>query len=206
MTPRAVVFDIGNVLIEWDPERFYDRLIGPQRRRALFAEVDLEGMNRRLDLGAPFRETVESLARQHPEWAAEIMAWHDNWLDMASPEIPDSVRLLQGLRANGVRTVALTNFGTETFRIAERAYPFLGAFELRVVSGHLGMIKPDPQIYRHLEGATGLAGADLFFTDDRPENVEAAAARGWQVHLFDGPQGLARRLRDLGLPVPEGAA
>ncbi|PPB80287.1 2-haloacid dehalogenase [Albidovulum inexpectatum] len=206
MTPRAVVFDIGNVLIEWNPERFYDRTIGVARRKALFAEVDLEGMNRQLDLGAPFRETVEALARQHPEWSAEIMAWHDHWLDMASPEIPDSVRLLQGLRANAVRTVALTNFGTETFGIAERAYPFLRAFDLRVVSGHLALMKPDPQIYQHVENATGLSGADLFFTDDRPENVEAAAARGWQVHLFDGPQGLARRLRDLGLPVDEEAA
>lgn len=206
MTIQAVVFDIGNVLIEWQPERFYDRVIGPERRRAMFAAVDLHGINDRVDRGENFRATIEAAAQDNPDWAREIMMWHDNWLEMATPEIPRSVDILRALRGTGIPVFALSNFGVETFALAEPVYPFLSEFDRRYISGHMRMIKPEPQIYARLEVDAGVAPQHLLFTDDRAENIEAAAARGWQVHLFDGPDEFARRLIEEGLLNQEALA
>lgn len=199
MTIEAVVFDIGNVLIEWNPERFYDWQIGRAAREAMFAEVDLHAMNDAVDRGAPFAETVQALAEATPDWADEIRMWHDNWLDMASPRIEGSVALLRALRARGVPVFALTNFGIQTFALAQREYEFLSEFDRAWVSGHMGVIKPDPGIYEQLEAESGVAPGRLLFTDDRADNIAAAAARGWQTHHFDGWQGWARRLVGAGL-------
>lgn len=201
----AVVFDIGNVLITWQPEVLYDRWIGEDRRHALFAEVDLHRMNDAVDRGAPFRASVETLAADHPDWADEIRMWHDRWLDMASPVIDRSVRLLRALRARGVPVFALSNFGVDTFAIAEGAYDFLSEFDQRFISGHLEVIKPDAEIYEILERDTGVAPDRLFFTDDRADNIAAAEARGWHGHLFTRPADLAERLVALGLLEPEQA-
>jgi 2-haloacid dehalogenase len=206
MQPEAVILDIGNVLIEWHPERFYDRVIGAQRRRALFASVDLDGMNAAIDLGAPFRDTVLDMARRHPEFAAEIRLWHDRWIEMASPAIPHSVTLFRRLRARGVPVFALSNFGVDSFALAERHYPFFGEFDRRYISCHLGVMKPDPRIYELVEAESGLPPGRLLFADDRRDNIEAAAARGWQVHHFDGPEGWARALVAYGLLTQEEAA
>lgn len=202
---RAVVFDIGMVLVEWHPEAFYDRLIGPERRRAFWAETGIAAMNERIDLGAPFLETVRAHADLHPDWRPEVMAWHDHWLDMCTPAIPHSVRLLAALRTKGVPVFALSNFGVGTFELACRSYPFLTNFDRLFVSGYLGMIKPDPRFYAALEEGTGYAGADLLFADDRPENIAAATARGWQTHLFTTPEGWADRLVSEGF-LTEGEA
>lgn len=195
----AVVFDIGNVLIEWNPARLYDPLLGPEGRARLFAEVDLDGMNRAIDLGAPFAETVAATAARHPRWAAAIRLWHDRWIEMASPAIPHSVRLMRALRARGVPVFALSNFGNASFEIGRAHYPFLDEFDARFLSGRLGVVKPDPAIYAALETATGVAPAELFFVDDRAANIAAANARGWQTHLFEGPAGLATALVAAGL-------
>jgi len=205
--PAAVVFDIGNVLIEWNPARMYDAAIGPEERRRLFAEIDLEGMNAALDRGAPFLETVLETAARHPARAAQIRLWHDRWIEMASPAIDGSVALLGALRRAGVPVLALSNFGVECLALAERHYPFLRDFDRRYISGHLRMMKPEPAIYAHLETDSGYPPDSLLFIDDRPENIAAAEERGWRGHRFDGVAGLARRLAAEGLPqVTEGAA
>lgn len=191
MQPSAVVFDIGNVLIEWQPERFYDAVIGVDRRRAMFADVDLHAMNDRIDRGEHFRDTIYTVADTLPEWRAEIRMWHDNWIEMASPAIDRSVRLLRMLRTKGVPVFALSNFGIESFAYAETKYPFLAEFDRRYISGHMGVIKPDVLIYQMLEEDSGLRGAEILFVDDRSDNIDAAAARGWATHLFETPAGWA---------------
>ncbi|CUH65274.1 Alpha-D-glucose-1-phosphate phosphatase YihX [Thalassovita gelatinovora] len=206
MTPKAVVFDIGRVLIEYDPERFYDRVIGPERRAALFGAVDLHGINLRVDRGEPLHDTVAEAVRAHPEFGQEIAMWADRWIEMASPEIPHSVRLLEALKAQGVPVLALTNFGAETFEMARRHYPFLDLFDQRYVSADLKEIKPDPGIYAALEQGSGFTAKDLLFTDDKPENIEAARQRGWRVHLFEHPQGWADCLVGHGILTKENAA
>ncbi|MDP1668900.1 HAD family hydrolase [Phaeovulum sp.] len=196
---EAVVFDIGNVLIEWQPERFYDAAIGPEARAAMFAEVDLHGMNDAIDRGGDFQGTIHATAERYPRWRAEIRLWHANWIDMASPVIPRSVRLMRALRARGVPVFALTNFGIGSFAYARTRYDFLDEFDRTWVSGHMGVIKPDPQIYALVEADCGLGPGALLFTDDRADNIAAAAARGWQVHQFLGPEGWAARLVAEGL-------
>lgn len=194
-----VVLDVGNVLVEWSPERFYDARYGEDRRRALFEAVDLHAMNERIDRGEAFERIVRDTAQANPAFAAEIHDWHDAWIEMAQPPIAHSVTLLRALRAKGVPVHALSNFGRETFAFAQARYPFLTEFDRLFVSGHLGVMKPEPAIYEALERGTGLAPQAILFTDDRAENVEAAAARGWGVHLFEGPEGWAARLVEEGL-------
>ena len=205
MPIHAVVFDIGKVLLEWDPEGFYDKAIGVDRRRALFSEVDLHSMNIGVDRGDDFRSSVYRLADQHPEWQDEIRLWHDSWLHMASPEIHHSSRLLRALRANGMPVFALSNFGIGTFEIACKAYPVLTEFDRSYVSGYMQTIKPEVEIYERLEADCGVDPKHLLFADDRPENIEAAKARGWQAHLLTTPQGWADRLVSEGLLTKEQA-
>ena len=202
---EAVVFDIGNVLIEWKPERVYDRVIGVERRKAMFEAVDLHGMNDQVDRGQNWYDAVSECAAQNPEWHDEIMMWHERWLEMASPAIDHSVRLLRALRSKGVPVFALSNFGIQTFEIGEREYPFLEEFDRRYISGHMGEVKPEPEIYRMLEDDCGVAPTALLFADDRADNIAAAAARGWNTHLFTDPQGFADRLVAEGLLSEEDA-
>lgn len=199
MTIEAVVFDIGNVLIEWQPERYYDAIYGEARRREMFAAVDLHAMNDRIDRGEPFRETIYAAAKELPEFQVEIRDWFDNWIKMASPEIPHSVKLLRSLRAKGVPVFALSNFGVESFAYAETKYPFLKEFDRRYISGHMRVIKPDAPIYEMLEADCGVPPEALLFADDRIDNINAAAVRGWQTHLFEGPEAWAQSLVRYGL-------
>ena len=206
MSIKAVVFDIGNVLIEWQPERFYDSVIGATRRRDMFASVDLHAMNDKVDLGHHFTETIYAAAEDYPAWRDEIRMWHDRWIEMASPVIDHSVRLMGTLQAKGMPVFSLTNFGIQSYDYAATHYPFLRAFDRDFISGHMAVIKPDAQIYQMLEDASGLNGADLIFTDDRADNIAAAKARGWNTHLFEGPQGWADRLVSEGLLSADEAA
>lgn len=200
--PRAVVFDIGRVLVEWEPERVYARLIpDPRARAALEARVDLAGMNLAGDREGDLAAAVEAWAARHPGDAAHIRAWRDRWREMIGPEIPGSVALLRRLKARGAPVLALSNFAADTYEAAQEMFPVLRAFDLEVISGREGVVKPQAEIYAILERRAGLSGAELFFVDDRAENVAAARARGWRAHLFEGAEGLAAALRDEGLPT-----
>lgn len=199
MRPQAVIFDIGNVLIEWNPERFYDRVIGEDRRRAMFAAIDLHEVNDRVDRGAHFKDTIYAAADANPDWHAEIRMWHDNWIEMASPAIPHSARLLRALRNKSIPVFALSNFGVETFDFASTQYDVLNEFDRLYVSGHMQVVKPEPHIYEQLESDCGISPQALLFADDRADNIEAADARGWQTHLFTDPRGWADRLVAEGL-------
>ena len=199
MRVAAVIFDIGNVLTRWQPEEFYDREIGEDRRRALFAEVDLHHMNDLIDEGALFRETIYDWADRHPAWGREVRWWYDRWIELASPRIEGSIALQRALRAKGVPVFALTNFGRHSFEEALPLLDFLAEFDRHYVSGRMGVIKPDPRIYEMVEQDCGIAGDRLLFTDDRADNIVAAAARGWRTHQFESWQGWARRLVAEGL-------
>jgi 2-haloacid dehalogenase len=205
MQIKAVIFDIGNVLIEWQPERFYDSVIGEERRKRMFDAVDLHGMNDRIDRGGDFKAIVMEEADKTPEWRDEIQMWYGRWVDMATPTIDHSVRLLRALRRKEIPVFALSNFGIRTFEIGVENYPFLEEFDRRYISGHMGVIKPEPAIYEMVESECGIPAEALLFTDDRRDNIDAAAARGWQTHLFDGPEGWAARLVEAGLLSKEEA-
>lgn len=206
MTINAVIFDIGNVLIEWKPERHYDAVIGKERRRAMFAEVDLHGMNDVVDRGGHFRDTIYEWAEKYPAWRDEIRMWHDSWLDLAAPAIPHSARLMRALKARGMPVFILSNIGVQTWDIACGAYPYLAECDHAYVSGHMRMAKPDAEIYAAVEAHCGLAPGSLLFADDREDNIATAAARGWQTHLFSTPESWAQHLVAEGLLTAEEAS
>ena len=199
MQPLAVIFDIGNVLTCWQPEAFYDRVIGPDRRRSLFEAVDLHAMNDLVDAGGLFRETFYDWADRTPDWAPEIRMWYDRWVELASPRIEGSIALLRALRAKGVPVFSLTNFGSYSYEEARPKMDFLSEFDREYVSGRMGVIKPDVRIYEMVEADCGIAPDRLLFTDDKAENIAAAARRGWRTHQFEAWQGWAQRLVAEGL-------
>ena len=199
MRVEAVIFDIGNVLTRWQPEAFYDRVIGVERRKALFAAVDLHRMNDDIDEGGLFRETIYDWADRHPAWGPEVRMWYDRWIELASPRIEGSIALLRALRGKRVPVFALTNFGRNSFAEAVPKLDFLSEFDRRYVSGEMGVIKPDPRIYAMVEADCGIAGDRLLFADDRADNIAAAADRGWRTHQFETWQGWAMRLMAEGL-------
>lgn len=206
MTIQAVIFDIGNVLIEWQPERFYDSVIGEERRKAMFAEVDLHGMNELVDLGHPFKETIYATAQKYPDWTSEIEMWHERWIEMASPVIDHSVHLMRTLQGKGVPVFSLTNFGIQSYDYAATKYPFLREFDRDYISGHMAVTKPDPKIYQMVEDSCGFAPDALLFADDRTDNIDMARSRGWNTHLFEHPQGWADALVRHGLLTRDEAA
>jgi 2-haloacid dehalogenase len=199
MAVQAVVFDIGNVLVRWDPDGFYDRLIGPDARQRLFAETGIEAMNIGLDNGDPWLASVTALADQHPEWRAAILCWYYRWPEMFGPMITQTVRCLRALKGRGVLVYGLTNFGGESYPLACAMFPFLNLFDDVAVSGDLRLMKPDPAIYVEVERFSGLTGGALLFADDKAENIAAAAARGWATHHFSDPAPFAARLVAEGL-------
>jgi 2-haloacid dehalogenase len=205
MTIEAGIFDIGNVLIGWQPELYFDRKIGPDRRRDFFDAIDLHGMNDRSDRGENFHDIMAETIAAYPDWQAELEIWRDHWIDLTGPVIDHSVRLLRALRANQVPTFTLTNFGVQTFDMARPIYPFLTEFDRSYVSGHMRVIKPEPRIYEMVEQDCGIAPDRLLFTDDRTDNIAAARARGWHAHHFTGPQGWAECLINHGLLAPDQA-
>lgn len=199
LRPEIVLFDIGNVLIEWQPERFFDRVMPPQDRKRMFAKVDLHAMNDRIDRGGDFRKTIYETADQHPEFTKQIRLWHNNWIDLAAPAIPQCAALNHALRAKGIATAILSNIGAETFALAQSRYPFLDEFDHYFLSGPMQTIKPEPAIYAAVEAHFNCSPNRLLFADDRIDNINAANARGWQTHHFTSAQGWAQTLVAHGL-------
>ena len=189
MTPKAAVFDIGNVLINWQPEAYYDARFGPERRRAFFDAVPMDAINLRSDAGESLGALTDEAVGAYPDWAVEIRAWREHFLDICTPAIDGSVTVLEALKAREIPLFTLTNFGDETFDLARAAYPFLDLFDAHFVSARLRMLKPDPAFYAALEKTTGFSGSEIIFADDRADNIAAARERGWQVHHFDGADG-----------------
>jgi 2-haloacid dehalogenase len=197
--PQAVIFDIGNVLVEWQPERFYDARIGAAARKHMFEAVDLHAMNDGIDRGGDFHDIIHETAARYPEFGDEIRLWHSNWVELASPAIDHSAHLNRALRSRGVQTFILSNIGHDTFDIARSRYPFLDEFDRYYISARMGVIKPEAEIYAMVEADCGLPAKSLLFADDRPENITAAADRGWQTHLFRDPESWAGALVAAGL-------
>ena len=196
---EAVVFDVGKVLIEWQPENHYDRIVGPDRRRAFFDAFDFYGLMLRIDAGAPFATTVSAAADAHPNWAEELHILRDRWCDLAQPPIARSVRLMQAVKARGLQIFILSNFGADNFAQSAAQFDFLRDADRHYISARMGLCKPDPAIYAAVERDSGLAPDALLFVDDKSENVEAARARGWHAHLFETAAGWADCLVDAGL-------
>lgn len=198
---KAVIFDLGGVLIDWNPRYLYGPLFGTDvgAMEDFLARVCPPEWNRQLDAGVPFAEAVAQRQREFPEHAELIALWKDGWAQMLRDAIPETVEILAELRRRGHRLVALTNWSAETFPVARSRFAFLGWFEDIVVSGEERMVKPDPRIFRLALERNRLDAGDTVFIDDLMPNVVAAAALGLDAVHFRGADALREALEARGL-------
>jgi 2-haloacid dehalogenase len=200
LPPDTVVFDIGNVLIQWDPRHLYRRLIPDEAAMERFlAEVCTDAWNLEQDRGRTWAEAVAERTALFPQHEALIRAYSERWHDMVPGEVPGTVALLEALRARGVPLYAITNFSVEKFAEAQARFPALRGFRDVVVSGTERLLKPDPAIYRLLLARNGLEAARCLFIDDSEKNVRGAEAVGMRAHHCRDAPRLEAELRTLGL-------
>jgi len=196
------VFDIGNVLVRWDPRHLYRKLIPEESAREDFlTRICSPDWNLEMDRGRPFAEGVAELVARHPEHETLIRAFDERWLETLDGTEEDVVAILEELRTAGVKTYAITNFSREKFALTRELHPFLDGFDGIVVSAHERLLKPDPRIYALLCERHGLSPADCIFIDDNLANVEGARAFGMQGHHFRQASALRADLKKQGLPL-----
>lgn len=207
-TVDAVVFDIGNVLIRWDPRLLYRKLFthvdmtADDGRVAWFlSNVCTETWNLEQDRGRPIAEAVEEAIGRHPEYAPQIRAFYGRFQEMIPGEIPQTVAAMRRAKAAGVPVHGLTNFGAETFPPTARRFGFLQDFDTVVVSGEEGVIKPDPAIFDLLVARAGLDPARTAFIDDSAANIDAAGTLGFVTHHFSEPAAFETWWAGVGLPT-----
>jgi 2-haloacid dehalogenase len=203
LTPAvtAVVFDLGGVLIDWDPRYLYRSLFdGDEAAMETFlATVCTPEWNRRQDAGRSWSEAVAELVARHPDQRELIVAYHERWSETLGDAIEATVEILAELRATGIGLFALSNWSAETFPIARLRYPFLEWLDGIVISGEVGSAKPGAGIFEALLERHGLAAGEILFVDDTAENVAAAEALGIRsIRFTDGPA-LRRELVSLDL-------
>jgi 2-haloacid dehalogenase len=203
---HAAVFDLGGVLIDWNPRYLYRKLLADDAAVETFlTEICSQEWNSEQDLGRSWSEAVESLAREHPDQRALIAAYRERWEEMLGGPIDESVALLAELRASGLPLFALSNWSAETFPIALSRYSFLSWFTGIVISGEVRLAKPDPRVFRHLLDRFGLDAASTVFVDDSRRNVEAAAELGMIAIEFRDASELRVELAALGVPPAKAA-
>lgn len=197
---EAVVFDIGGVLLDWDPRYLYRELIDdPDEMERFLSEVCTLEWHAAHDRGVPFEQSCAALAAEHPEHAELIWAWARRSEDMVAGPIKETVEILRELRDGGVPLYALTNMEAETYPLRRDRYAFLQWFRGTVVSSAEGVIKPDPEIFRRLLDRFGLRAPTTLLIDDAARNVEAARAVGMQAVRYVGASELRRFLAARGL-------
>jgi len=196
---EAVVFDLGKVLLDWNPRYYYERFFADEPALARFlAEVVSSEWILEMDRGVAMDRAIAERQRLFPEHAELIARWKDGWPEMLRGEIADTVAIVEELRARGQRLYALTNFSAETFPIARARFPSLRLFADAVVSGEVGLVKPDPRIFALAIERCQLSPARTAYVDDLPANVAAGRAAGLRALHFTTPDRLREDLRALG--------
>jgi 2-haloacid dehalogenase len=199
-TIDAVVFDLGGVLIDWNPRHLYRKLFEDEAKMDRFlTEICSPVWNVTLDAGKPFDDGIAELVRRHPEEAHLIRAWKERWEEMLAGPIHGTVAILEELHAAGMALHALTNWSAETFPIGRTRFSFLDRFRTILVSGQEKLVKPDPRIFHLLVERTGVVPERTVFIDDSEKNTAAARCCGFQAIRFTDAQDLRARLGDLGV-------
>jgi 2-haloacid dehalogenase len=197
---RHIVFDIGKVLLHYDPDLPFSRLIPDQdERRWFFENVCTHDWNVEQDRGRSWQDAERLLIAAHPDHAQNILNFRRYWHDMVPHAYEDSVAIMDRLIAGGRDVTMLTNFAADTFAEARKRFPFLEHPRGVTVSGEVGMIKPERGIYDHHVAAFGLEPSATIFIDDSQQNVEGAKAAGWHAVLFQNAKTLENDLERFGI-------
>ena len=196
----AVLFDLGRVLLDWDPRYYYRRFFANDEALEHFVQQAVpHDWYLEMDAGKPVELAVAERQRACPDYARLIARWKEGWPVMLRGPIDESVAILGELRREGLRLYALTNFSAETWPLAKARFEFLSWFEDAIVSGEHGIVKPDPRIFELAIARCRLEPARTVFIDDVPANVEAARACGLQAIRYTGAEKLREDLAALGL-------
>ena len=197
----GAIFDLGGVLIDWDPRHLYRKLFpGDEASMERFlAETASPAWNRQMDSGRSFQDALDELKAQHPDQADLIQAYRDRWLEMLGDVDAGTTQILRELRQRGLRLFALSNWSAETFAIAHGLVPELGLFDDILISGHARRLKPDPELFEMACRRFGVAPGQAFFVDDILANVEGARAIGLVAIQFTDSDSLRHELERLGV-------
>lgn len=195
-----IVFDIGNVLLHWDPRALYRTIFATEAEVEWFlGNVCTHEWNLEQDRGRSFEDAIAEAKARHPDHGEAIEAYHLRWHETLIHAIQGTVDILDELNAQGTPLYAITNWHQDKFRETKLRYPFLEVFRDIVVSGDEKLIKPDPAIYRLLLDRNELEASRCLFIDDSPKNVAGAEAVGMKAHHFTSPENLRRHLQNLGV-------
>jgi 2-haloacid dehalogenase len=201
--PAGVVFDLGNVLIDWDPYPAIAAGVGPEEARRFLAATDFDFMayNHGPDSGASWEDAEAAVRRTHPHWVEHALAYRANFVASLVGEVPGTVDVVRDLHAHDMPVLGLTNWSAELYPHAPERFEFLALLDDVIVSGTEGVAKPDPRVYEIVAERSGLPLDRLVFVDDRQSNVDGAAAVGMDAVLFTDAATLRADLRRRELPV-----
>jgi 2-haloacid dehalogenase len=197
---RVVVFDLGGVLVDWNPRYLYRKLLPDEAAVERFlAEVCTHAWNEEQDGGRSWEAAVTELCLKHPEHQTLIRAYDERWEEMLGGSFPEVVEVLAAVVKQGVPRYALSNWSAEKFPVGRRRFPFLDWFNGVVVSGEVKLKKPDPRIFQLLCERFAFSPKEAVFIDDVQNNISVAAGLGFDAHLFRGAPKLWEFLRARGL-------
>ncbi|MBL7743937.1 MAG: HAD family phosphatase [Chitinophagaceae bacterium] len=201
MAINTIIFDLGNVLVDWSPMHvFRDYFESEEKRNYFFEHICTSDWNEKQDEGRSIVEATLELIEQHPEWEQPIRDFYGRWTEMLKGPIHGTVEIFRELKASGkYRIYALTNWQAGLFDIALVRYDFLHWFDGRVVSGEEKTRKPFPEFYRRLLHRYGVNPSEALFIDDSLRNVKAAEALGIASIHFEGPEPLRQKLEEAGI-------
>ncbi|MEM6626699.1 MAG: HAD family phosphatase [Pseudomonadota bacterium] len=200
MGARIVLFDLGNVLVHWEPARLYRMVMPHDDAQCFVDEICTLAWHTEHDRGVPMDENIAKLSAEHPDKAEFIALWKTRWLDMFHGYIPGAPDIHAELKQRGVPLFALTNMPAEMWPTTSEAFPVIADFEDVIVSGEEKLVKPNPRIFElALNRMGGPRPNEVFFIDDSAKNIHAAADLGFRTHLFDGAPGLRAALEREGL-------
>ena len=200
-TIKAIIFDFGGVLVDWNPRNLYNAYF-PDQAQALedfLAEVDFYTWNAQQDKGRSFAEGVAELTEKFPHRTDLIQAYAEHWADSITGDIAGTVEILYRLKAKGYPLYGLSNWSAETFPLVRNEYPFFDEFDEIIISGEVNLNKPEPEIYNLLLSKIAYSAAECLFIDDSQANVDAAKALGFQALRFETPEVLERALKEYGV-------
>ena len=197
---KAIIFDFGNVLLEWDPRHIYRRYFDDEESMELFLqEVNFMEWNAQQDEGRSFAEGAAELSRQFPHYSELIQAYHDHWKDSLGQYFKDTVDLMKRLKRAGYPLYGLSNWSAETFPYVREKYDFLHLLDDYVISGEVGHRKPSPRIFHILLEKIGRPAEQCLFIDDSKRNIDQAQKLGFVTVLFESAEQLERELQALQL-------
>jgi 2-haloacid dehalogenase len=202
---ETVIFDLGGVLIDWNPLYVFEGLIPDSERRKFFFEnVCTSHWNEQQDAGTPLAQATEERVAMFPDWELEIRAYYGRWVEMLGEPVKGTVDVLKKLiESPQYRVYALTNWSAETFPIAQAIdrFQFLHWFEGVLVSGEEKLLKPQPEIYEAILSRYDIDRTKAVFIDDNFKNVEGSKAVGLEAIHFKSPEKLAEDLKKLGVEI-----